>query len=98
VDDVNTFWFTQGVLGISCAVLAIVIRSLWNQLLFERKEHKEDREELEEKHAAELAAKDATIATLWQARVDEGRVGIDVIKNNTVTLDALRVTVANARG
>jgi uncharacterized protein YqfA (UPF0365 family) len=75
--DVSTVYLTQGVLGASCVVLALVILKLWGA-----------RETDRTRHEANIAAKDALINDLQEQRLAEALAGRDVIRTIQTTLDA----------
>lgn len=60
VDDVSTFYLSQGVLGVTCVVLMAVIAKLWHSREKDRIDHK-----------AEVAAKDSLIQQIQNERLAE---------------------------
>lgn len=85
VDGIQSFYFTQGVLGVSCFVLGLVIWKLWSELKAERKEHKE---ELEAKDQL-IESKDKLIEKLHGDILTEARVGFDIAKSNGSVLEGI---------
>ena len=69
-----TPFFANGIIGSVCVALAFFILKLWAEMKSERAAHK-----------IELAAKDALINELYEARVSEARIGYDIIKTNDKT-------------
>ena len=86
-DGISDFYLTQGVLGVSCAVLGLVIIYLWRAREKDRVDHK-----------VELAAKDALINQLQEQRLAEALTGRDIIKTFQATLDAFLVAVRGGKG
>lgn len=80
--DVTTAYLSQGVLGITCVVLSLVVLKLWAEIKAERAAHK-----------IEVAAKDALINDLQDERLAEARAGFDVAKQTEKTLDAFLLAV-----
>ncbi|WP_018900438.1 hypothetical protein [Rhizobium sp. 2MFCol3.1] len=78
-------FFANGIIGSICVALALFILKLWTEMKNERAAHK-----------VELAAKDALIEKLYDARINEARVGFEIIKANERSLDAF-VAAVNAR-
>jgi hypothetical protein len=75
--NISTVYLTQGVLGASCIVLALVILKLWGA-----------RETDRLKHEANIAAKDALINELQEQRLTEALASRDVIRTIQTTLEA----------
>lgn len=80
-------YFANGVIGSTCVVLALVVLKLWTEMKSERAAHK-----------VELAAKDALIKELYDARLIEARVGFDIAKTTQSSLDAFLLAVRGKGG
>jgi predicted phosphohydrolase len=80
VDDVSTFYLSQGVLGASCVVMMACIAKLW---------HSREKDRLD--HKAEIDAKDKLIFQLQDERLKEAiaaRQAIHTASQNA-TVEAL---------
>lgn len=86
-DGISNFYLTQGVLGVSCAVLGVALIFLWRAREKDRLDHKVD-----------LAAKDALINELQEQRLEEALAGRDIIKTFQTTLDAFLQAVRGGKG
>jgi hypothetical protein len=79
LDGVQNFYLSQGVLGVSCVMLALVIILLWRHIL-----------KLQVDHKAELDARDKLIYQLQEDRLAEAKAASEVVHKaqNTATLEA----------
>ena len=85
VSGIASPFFANGIIGSICVALALYILKLQAEMKSERAAHK-----------VELAAKDALVERLYDARINEARVGFEIIKANERSLDAF-VAAVNAR-
>jgi len=85
INGITSPFFANGIIGSICVALALFILKLWAEMKNERAAHK-----------IELAAKDALIEKLYDARINEARVGFEIIKANERSLDAF-VAAVNGR-
>jgi hypothetical protein len=85
ITGITTPFFANGIIGALCVALACFILKLWGEMKNERAAHK-----------VELAAKDALIEKLYDARISEARIGFEIIKANERSLDAF-VSAVNGR-
>lgn len=86
-DGISNFYLTQGVLGVSCAVLLLALIYLWRAREKDRLDHKVD-----------IAGKDALIKELQEQRLTEALAGRDIIKTFQTTLDAFLQAVRGGKG
>lgn len=86
VKDVAAPYLTNGVLGATCVVLAVVIIKLWNEIRAERAAHK-----------VELASKEALIKDLYDARLAEARVGYEIARSTQNSLDAFLIALRGGK-
>lgn len=77
LDEVQSFYFSQGVLGVSCVMLALVVILLWRHIL-----------KLHVDHKAELDARDKLIYQLQEDRLAEARAASEVV-HKAQTADTL---------
>lgn len=82
IKDVTSPYLANGVIGATCIILALVILKLWTEMKSERAAHK-----------VELAAKDALIKELYDARLSEARIGFDIARTTQSSLDAFLMAV-----
>lgn len=82
VNGITSPFFANGIIGSICVALALFILKLWAEMKSERAAHK-----------VELAAKDALINDLYEARITEARVGFDIVKANERALDGFLAAV-----
>ena len=78
-------FLANGLMGAICVALAIYILRQSGEMKSERQAHK-----------VEMAEKDALISELYEARINEARVGFDIVKANERSLDAFLAAI-NAR-
>lgn len=83
VGDITASYISQGVIGTTCVVLALVILKLWTELKGERAAHK-----------TELASKDALIKELYDARLQESKMGFEIARTTQSSLDAFLTAVS----
>lgn len=73
--DPATFYFTQGVLGVTVIVLGLVIRVLWNEVKKERTEK------------AIIQKEKEVILEAWRVETKtDGQTAIDVLKGNSQSI------------
>lgn len=82
VNGITSPFFANGIIGAMCVALALYILKLQAEAKNERAAHK-----------IELAAKDALIEKLYDARIAEARVGFEVLKANDRSLEAFASAV-----
>ena len=87
--DITVYYFTQGILGVTCLVLALVVAYLWRTLNAERATCKADAAAKDAAHKIEIAAKDALIEELHDDVLKEARSGFELSRSTTSTLDAV---------
>ena len=87
VKDLTTPYFSEGLLGVTCVVLALVVVKLWNQMNSERSAHK-----------IELAAKDAKIDELYDERLAEAKAVADIARTVQASLDAFLSAIRGGKG
>lgn len=71
VTGITTPFLANGIIGAVCIALAWIALKLWAKL-----------EKKEAEHKIEIAAKDALIKELYDARVEEAKVGYEILKSN----------------
>ncbi|TCR01052.1 hypothetical protein [Neorhizobium sp. JUb45] len=81
--DITASYISQGVIGTTCVVLALVVLKLWTEIKGERAAHK-----------IELASKDALIKDLYEARLQEAKAGFDIARTTQSSLDAFLAAVS----
>lgn len=81
------YFMTQGILGVLCAVLGYEVLRLRKQV-----------SDQATAHDAKIAAKDALINELQEARLDEARQGFQIAKSATTSIDALVAATMRGRG
>lgn len=77
-----TPFLANGIIGAVCVALAWISLKLWAKI-----------ERIEAEHKIELAAKDALIRDLYDARVEEAKVGYEILKSNEKSQAAFLVAV-----
>jgi hypothetical protein len=75
-------FLANGAIGIVCIALAWISLRLWAKL-----------EKKDADHKLEIAAKDALIKELYDARVDEAKVGYEILKSNEKAQAAFLVAI-----
>lgn len=75
-------FLANGIIGAVCIALVWIALKLWAKC-----------ERLEAEHKVELAAKDALIKELYDARVEEAKVGYEILKSNEKTQAGFLVAV-----
>lgn len=75
-------FLANGIIGAVCVALALTVLKLWAEMKSERTAHK-----------IELAAKDALIKELYDARVEEAKVGYEILKSNEKAQSAFLMAV-----
>jgi hypothetical protein len=75
-------FFANGAIGVVCIALAWISLRLWGKV-----------EKLQAEHKIELAGKDALIKELYDARVEEAKVGYEILKSNEKSQAAFLVAV-----
>lgn len=87
LNDAATFYLTNGVLGVSCLVMGLVIIKLWNEVKAERAAAK-----------LEVAAKQALIEKLYEERIKENNVVKDLSRSTESTLAAVLNAIGASKG
>ncbi len=82
IDGLTSPLLQTGVIGVVCVALGWIAWKLWLKLESERAAHK-----------LEVAAKDALIKELYDARVDEAKAGYEVVKSNDKMLEAFLIAI-----
>jgi len=71
-------FIANGLIGSVCLALGYIALKLWARVEAER-----------QSHFVALAAKDALIKELYDARIVDAKVGYEIVRNNERTMDAL---------
>lgn len=88
MEDVSTFYLSQGVLGASCIVLMAALAKLWHSREKDRIDHK-----------AEIDAKDKLIFDLQEQRLNEAKAAREAVHTaqNSATLEAFLQAIGKGR-